>query len=60
MSDIVPDLVTSFSGAVQPLTDAPATLFGLAVPDLAIVIFIFSSLLALPFILLSARQAPEG
>ena len=59
LSDIVPDLVTAFSGEVLPLAHAPVTLFGLAVPDLAIVIFIFSALLALPFLVLSARQAPR-
>jgi carboxynorspermidine decarboxylase len=57
LSDIVPDLVIAFSGEAQPLTKVPAMLFGLAVPDLAIVIFIFSALLALPFILLSNRRA---
>jgi MFS family permease len=55
LSDSVPDLVSAFSGeATQQLAQVPLSLFQLPLPDLAIVIFIFSALLALPFVLLSA------
>ena len=53
LGDIVPDLVSAFSGGEQVVVEAPLTQFGLAIPDLAIVVFVFSALLALPFILLS-------
>lgn len=56
LSEIVPDLVTAFSGGAPYGVEAPLTRFGLAVPDLAIVVLIGSGLLALPFVLLSARH----
>ena len=55
LSEIVPDLVTAFSGGAPAPAEAPLTQLGLAVPDLAIVVLIGSALLALPFLLLSAR-----
>ena len=57
LSEIVPDLVSAFSGEQPPVAEAPITQFGLAIPDLVIVVFILSALLALPFILLSAKHA---
>ena len=56
LSEIVPDLVSAFSGGGQSVADVPVTQFGLAIPDLVIVVFILSALLALPFILLSTRH----
>jgi len=61
LDDIVPDLVTAFSGGAPRATAAPLTQFGLQVPDLAIVVFMFVALLALPFLLLSAgRKKTHG
>jgi MFS family permease len=57
LDDIVPDLITAFSGGAPPATAAPLTDIGLQVPDLAIVVFMFVALLALPFLLLSAKAA---
>jgi carboxynorspermidine decarboxylase len=56
LSEIVPDLLTAFSGGEQAVADVPVAQFGLAIPDLVIVVFILSALLALPFILLSSRH----
>ena len=53
---IVPDLIAAFSGGDAAATAAPPTAFGLQVPDLAIVVFMFLALLALPFLLLSASS----
>ena len=54
LEEIVPDLITAFSGGASPVTPAPVTDIGLQVPDLAIVVFMFVALLGLPFLLLSA------
>lgn len=56
LSDAVPDLITAFSGRESHVMAAPVMQYGLSVPDLAIVVLMFSLLLALPFILLSARS----
>lgn len=50
-----PDLLQAFSGQAQATPPAPNTLFGLPVPDLAIVLFIGIGLLAVPFVLASGR-----
>lgn len=55
LSDSVPDLVSAFSGESAAAMEIPKSLFQLSLPDLAILIFVFSALLALPFIFLSAR-----
>lgn len=56
LGDMVPDLVDAFDGSAgQPVQIAVGTL-GLTVPDLAIVLFGLSGLLALPFLILSARS----
>jgi hypothetical protein len=60
LDDIVPDLVTAFSGGAARVTAAPLTPLGLQVPDLAIVVFMLVVLLALPFILLSFRRRKAG
>ena len=59
LSVIVPDLVEAFSTTQQTVVAAPLTQFGLPVPDLAIVVFVFAALLALPFILASTRHSAE-
>lgn len=50
-----PDLVDAFSGAAEPMPDVPSGVLGLSVPDLAIVIFVFSGLMAIPFLRAAAR-----
>lgn len=50
-----PDLLEAFSGPTHPPPVPPTGLFGLPVPDLAIVLFIGFGLLAVPFILASGR-----
>ena len=56
LSAMVPDLVDAFAGGVnQPVQIAVGTL-GLTVPDLAIVLFGLSGLLAMPFLIRSARS----
>ena len=59
LSEIVPDLVTAFSGGAPAGAEPALTGFGLTVPDLAIVVLIASGLLALPFVQLSAKH-PVG
>lgn len=54
LSDSVPDLISAFSGEAGTAVEAPLSALGLAVPDLAIVVFMLAALLALPFIWLSA------
>lgn len=50
-----PNLVEAFSGRTGPVAPLPAQFLGLAVPDLAIVLFIGFGLLALPFIWAAGR-----
>ncbi|MGD8589092.1 MAG: MFS transporter [Chromatiales bacterium] len=55
LSDSVPDLISAFSGEPEQVAEVPRSLLQIALPDLAILIFVFSALLALPFVFLSAR-----
>ncbi len=57
LRDATPDLVEAFSGRTHPAGPAPIGLFGLSVPDLAIVSFVLVGVLAVPFVLLSGRGA---
>lgn len=52
MREATPDIVTAFSGGLSTHTQVPVSLFGLPVPDLAIVIFVLAGLLAVPFLVL--------
>lgn len=50
-----PDLVEAFSGHTQTVQKVPTSLFGLPVPDLAILSLVLVGILAVPFIALSTR-----
>jgi len=54
-----PDLITAFSGGTSTVVDLPTGLFGLPIPDLAIVLFVMAGLGAVPC-LLAARATPDG
>lgn len=54
-----PDLITAFSGGVSTQVDLPTGLFGLPVPDMAILVFVLVGLGAVPF-LLAGRVKPDG
>jgi len=56
LSDMVPDLVEAFSGGSAEPVQIPLGRFGLTLPDLAIVLFGLWGLLALPFLVMSARS----
>lgn len=51
MQQATPDLLEAFSGGQSTHVDVPLSLFGLPVPDLAIVVFVLAGLLAVPFLL---------
>ena len=53
-----PDIVEAFSGGHSTVSEVPLGLFGLPIPDLAIVLFVLAGLVAVPFIVLS--QWREG
>lgn len=57
LRNVTPDLVDAFSGTSSPMADVPTGLFGLPVPDLAIVVFIFVGVLAVPFLVLARRAS---
>jgi len=60
LQDATPDLVDAFSGQVQQISDVHSGVLGLSVPDLAIVVFVFAGLLALPFLAAMLRDpAPK-
>lgn len=54
-----PDLITAFSGGVSTQVDLPTGLFGLPIPDLAILLFVLAGLGAVPF-LIAGRTKPDG
>lgn len=54
-----PDLITAFSGGVSTRVDLPTGLFGLPIPDLAIMMFVLAGLGAVPFLMV-ARAKSEG
>jgi MFS family permease len=54
LSEMVPDLVDAFAGGASQPVQIPVGALGLTVPDLAIVLFGLSGLVALPFLILSA------
>ena len=51
LREATPDLVEAFSGGVSTHIYIPTGLFGLPVPDLAIVLFVVAGLAAIPFLL---------
>lgn len=61
LRDHVPDLVQAFSGGAPPGVGAavPRPWLGMALPDLAIVLFIFSGLLAVPVVLRARSRGRE-
>lgn len=60
LREMVPDLVDAFAGGASDPVQIEVGSWGLTVPDLAIVLFGFSGLAALPFLLLSSRhQRPK-
>ena len=59
LHDSVPDLISAFSGESSAVTEIPSTVLQLSLADFAILIFVFSALLALPCILLSARYRKD-
>ena len=59
LSEIVSDLLSGFSGGERFVVAAPLTSLNLVIPDLVIVILILSTLLALPYIVLSVRCRAE-
>ncbi len=62
ISESMPDLIEIFTGAATSVPQTPIVWPGLAVPDLAIVLFGASGLLSLPLLLWSAtaRKAEES
>jgi len=54
-----PDLITAFSGGASTHVDMPSGLFGLPIPDLAILLFLLAGLAAVPF-LIAVRATSEG
>ncbi|MHA6263040.1 MFS transporter [Arenibacterium sp. CAU 1754] len=54
-----PDLIAAFSGGVSTHVDLPTGLFGLPIPDLAILLFVLAGLGALPFLMVG-RTKPQG
>jgi len=52
LREATPDLIAAFSGGVVSHPHVPTGLFGLPVPDLVIVVFVLSGVLAIPFLLL--------
>jgi hypothetical protein len=56
LEDATPDLLTAFSGEVEPAAALPPVALGLSLPDLAIVAFVFVGVLAVPLLVLSMRK----
>ena len=55
-----PDLIAAFSGGVSTHVNLPTGLFGIPIPDLAIVLFVLAGLGALPFLMAASRAQPKG
>lgn len=51
LREATPNLVAAFSGGVVSHPQVPVSLFGLPLPDLIIVLFVVSGVLAVPFLL---------
>ncbi len=56
LSEVTPDLIDAFSGQVTAIAEIPTGAFGLSIPDVAIVFFVFTGIIAVPFIFLASRQ----
>lgn len=54
-----PDLMEAFSGGAISVVKVPKGLFGLPIPDLALVLFTFFSLTALPFLMFNNKYNTE-
>ena len=57
LSAATPDIIEAFSGGVNVHVQVPTGYFGLPIPDLAIVVFVASGLLAIPFLLAWSRSS---
>ncbi|MEW6378495.1 MAG: MFS transporter [bacterium] len=56
LREATPDLMEAFSGGASTRPKVPKGLFGLPVPDLALVLFTFFGLAAIPFLVHSQRS----
>ncbi len=56
LHEAIPDIVSAFSGEKVNIPAAPMTALGVSVPDLAIVLFAYSGLATLPFLLAKAHR----
>lgn len=59
LQSATPDLISAFSGGQITHFEVPTGLFGLPIPDLAIMLFVLSGLGAVPF-LLAGRKSSNG
>jgi len=56
LREATPDLFDAFSGGAGTSLEVPKGLFGLPVPDLALVLFTFFGLMSIPFLIYSQRR----
>ena len=60
LRDATPDLVQAFSGHGHIAAAVPTGWLGLALPDVAIVVFVLVGMAAVPFIVLAGRTGARG
>ncbi len=60
LRDATPDLVDAFSGGARPPAAVPTGPLGLPIPDLAILLFVFAGVLAVPLLLWQSRPSEAG
>jgi len=56
LREATPDLIEAFSGGAKTSIEVPKGLFGLPVPDLALVLFTFVGLMSIPFLIYSQKS----
>ena len=56
LREATPDLIEAFSGGATTSLEVPKGLFGLPVPDLALVLFTLVGLVSIPFLIYSHRS----
>jgi hypothetical protein len=56
LREATPDLIDAFSGGAKTSIEVPKGLFGLPVPDLALVLFTFVGLMSIPFLIYSQKS----
>ena len=59
LREATPDLVDAFSGGAAISLEVPKGLFGLPVPDLALVLFTLVGLMSIPFLVYSQRSTRQ-